>query len=215
MNKRLTFLITSGPTREYLDPVRFLSNASSGRMGAALAIAALRKKHKVIFVTGPSEIAPPDGVQLVPVVTARDMFTAVKRCLPAADIVIGAAAVADYRPAKAAKHKIKKNDRRMTLELVPNPDILGYAGQHKGSAVLAGFALESRNVFTAAREKMRRKNLDCIVANMPAAIGQQRSTAWIIPAYGETVEIKNSAKQKLAGKIIDETLRIFKDREPR
>lgn len=203
-----TFLITSGPTREYLDPVRYLSNASSGMMGCALAEAAVRLGHRVIFVTGPATHARPRGARIVPVMSARQMLAQVKKFLPSADVVIGAAAVSDYRPRAFSRGKIAKTGGPRTLALVENPDIIAYAGRRKGSAVVAGFALETGSVVARARQKLRRKNLDLIVANTPSALGGARTSAVLITAAGIIADRKNITKRTLAGDIIRETIKI-------
>jgi phosphopantothenoylcysteine synthetase/decarboxylase len=207
----LTFLITSGPTREYLDPVRYLSNASSGRMGHELAREALRRKHRVIVVSGPSEIAPPRGAACERVVSAREMFAAVKKHLKKADIVIGAAAVADYRPRTRARHKLKKAGKTACLELIPNPDILAYVGRRKERQVAVGFALESKDILRSAREKMREKRLDLIIANPPASIGGGRTSAWLLFRDGTVLPVPATEKRKLARRIVDEAVRCAKD----
>ncbi|MHB9156017.1 MAG: phosphopantothenoylcysteine decarboxylase domain-containing protein [Endomicrobiales bacterium] len=214
---RLTFLITAGPTREYLDPVRFLSNASSGRMGYALAAAARRRGHRVILVSGPAEPAPPKGITFVPVTSARDMLRKVEENFSAADIVIGAAAVSDYRPGRTQAHKIKKKARSLTLTLtlVQNPDILAWAGKRKKKKILAGFALESDDLLENARKKMSGKNLDLIVANSPSAIGGRSASVWLLRPEGAAVSLKNRAKSFLAERIINETIGIWKNRQAR
>lgn len=160
----LTVLVTAGPTRESLDPIRFISNHSSGRMGYALARAAQERGAHVILVTGPTALEPPPGVELCPVVSARDMCRVVMEKLPAAQIVIKTAAVADYRPVKSQPQKIKKGGD-FALKLVRNPDILQEIGLRKENRFLVGFAAETENLRANAQEKMLKKNLDMIVAN--------------------------------------------------
>ncbi|MGA2091315.1 MAG: phosphopantothenoylcysteine decarboxylase [Endomicrobiales bacterium] len=209
MNKqKLTFLITSGPTREYIDPVRYLSNASSGHMGCALALAAHRRGHRVIFITGPASHARPEGAVVVPVVTAREMFAQVKKWLPQADVVIGAAAVSDYRPRLTSTQKIKKTGTGRTLSLIENPDIIAYAGKHKRDAVVVGFALETADVVHRAQMKLRRKNLDLIIANTPRSLGTNVTNAWIIGPAAHIVQRKKVTKNILAREIIRETIRL-------
>lgn len=212
--KKLRFLITAGPTREYLDPVRYVSNASSGRMGYALAAAAARKGHSVTLVSGPVEIDPPKGTDTVLVTSADEMFKAVRGRFAKADIVIGAAAVADYRPAGLQRHKIKKKSRALTLRLVPTPDIIAWAGKHKDKKAVAGFALESKGLLANARKKMKEKELDLVVANTPKAIGSSRSSAWIL-REGRAAALRGLGKDTLAGRIIDETIAIWEDRQAR
>ncbi len=162
--KGLTVLVTAGPTREALDPVRFLSNRSSGRMGYALAQAALERGAHVILISGPTALETPPGADFYPVVSAREMYAAVMDKLPAADIVIKSAAVADYRPQGIAAQKIKKGGE-MTLKLVRNPDILKEIGEKKGDIFVVGFAAETENLLANGRKKIIAKNLDMIVAN--------------------------------------------------
>lgn len=161
-------LITAGPTREFLDPIRFLTNASSGKMGLALAKEARKKGAKVVVVLGPSGEPAPRGVKIVPVVAALDMHREVMKRRRAADVIIAAAAVGDWRFAAQAKHKIKKNGGRLRLTLIANPDILKEAGRlRRAGQVLAGFALETKNRRGHALEKLKKKNIDLIVANGP------------------------------------------------
>ncbi|MDE3198521.1 MAG: bifunctional phosphopantothenoylcysteine decarboxylase/phosphopantothenate--cysteine ligase CoaBC, partial [Acidobacteriota bacterium] len=161
-----TILITAGPTQEPLDPVRYLTNRSSGRMGYALAQAALDRGAKVILVTGPVALAPPAGARTVPVRTAQEMRDAVFANLEPATVVIKCAAVADFRPAHPAAGKIKKTGRPLTLELEPAPDILAELGRNKGNRLLIGFAAETSDLRTYAAAKLEAKNCDIIAANL-------------------------------------------------
>ena len=176
----MRFLITAGGTREYIDPVRFISNASSGKMGYALARAALKAGHEVTLITAPTALKPPAGAEIVRVESAAEMFAAVKEHFARCDCLIMAAAVADYTPAHPSKTKLKKQAAKLTLELKPTPDILKWAGrQKKPGQMLVGFALEDRDLRANAERKMREKNLDMIVANTPGAIGADTSTLHI------------------------------------
>ncbi|MCL2144384.1 MAG: hypothetical protein FWH43_02665 [Endomicrobia bacterium] len=207
---RFTFLITSGSTKEYIDPVRFISNASSGKMGAALAKAAIDKNNKVIFISGKSEIMPPEGVKLIKIVSAADMFKAVKENMDKADIIIGAAAVADFAPASYKNNKIKNGAKaHQVLKLKKNPDIIAYCGKNKNNRTVAGFALETENHIANAVSKLKSKNLDLIIANGRESLGADKTSVHIISKDGHVITVKNSDKNKIAGKIIDETLRIF------
>jgi phosphopantothenoylcysteine decarboxylase/phosphopantothenate--cysteine ligase len=207
MSKELTFLILSGPTKEYIDPVRYISNESSGKMGLALAEDAIKKGHKVIFISGEVEKYPTQ-VKLVKVTTALEMFKECKHNLQKADIVISAAAVADYRSAKFQKHKIKKSANPMFLELKKNPDIIKYCAQNKSNQVVVGFALETQKLVKNAKLKLQNKNLDLLVANNINSFGSDKTTIYLIKSDNVT-EIKNKNKKFIAGKIIDETIRIF------
>ncbi len=159
-------LITAGPTREAIDPVRYLSNHSSGKMGYAIAGAAAHEGHRVTLISGPTELDVPAGVDFVAIESAQDMYNAVGKWIKDVDLAIFAAAVADYRPASVPKEKIKKTGETMTLELVKNPDILASARPVFGyQGILFGFAAETENVIANARGKLQRKQCDCIIAN--------------------------------------------------
>src|SRR5271169_5698870 len=159
-----TVLITAGPTREKIDPVRYLTNRSSGRMGYAIAEAALRRGARVLLVSGPTAIAAPGAAELTPVESAEEMRQAVLKLLPEATIVIKTAAVADFRPKAVAEQKIKRKGA-MTLELEPTADILTAVARRKTSQVVVGFAAETENVLENARKKLASKSLDAIVVN--------------------------------------------------
>jgi len=172
-------LITAGGTREYIDPVRFISNASSGRMGIALARAGLRAGHEVTLILAPAVLRPPRAATVVPVVSAAEMFAAVKSHFEGCDALVMAAAVSDYTPIRPGRTKRKKQPGPWTLTLKPTPDILAWAGRHKRGRVVVGFALEDRDVLSRAEAKRRAKHADLIVANTPQAIGATESEAWI------------------------------------
>ncbi len=162
----MKILITAGPTREPIDPVRFLSNRSSGKMGYALAEAALNAGHEVVLVSGPVTLTPPEGAEIVQAETAREMFDAVRLRILEADVAIFCAAVSDYRPEQSAPEKIKKTEDELVLTLVKNPDILGTCRSGFGfTGTLVGFAAETENVESNALEKLRRKGCDFLVAN--------------------------------------------------
>jgi phosphopantothenoylcysteine decarboxylase/phosphopantothenate--cysteine ligase len=208
--------ITAGGTREYIDPVRFISNASSGRMGYALARAALKAGHDVTLITAPTALKPPAGAGVVPVESAAQMFDAVKEHFPQCDCLIMAAAVSDYTPARPSRTKLKKQAARLTLELKPTRDILKWAGKHKnqsratghGSRILVGFALEDRDLRANAERKLREKNLDMIVANAPSAIGAERSTVHIKVRGADWVEMAQSGKTRVARRILSLIARV-------
>lgn len=162
----LRFLVTAGPTREAIDPVRYLSNRSSGKMGYAIAAAAAAGGHRVVLVSGPTALEVPVGVDFVPVESAGEMFAAVARRIAAADVCIMAAAVSDYRPVAPADRKIKKTDDRLVLELERTPDILGSARDELGfEGLLVGFAAETDDVAANARAKLAKKRCDLVAAN--------------------------------------------------
>jgi phosphopantothenoylcysteine decarboxylase/phosphopantothenate--cysteine ligase len=205
----MRFLITAGGTREYIDPVRFISNASSGRMGYALARAALNAGHKVTLITAPTALKPPAGVKVVPVQTGAEMFKAVKQHFPKCDCLIMAAAVSDYTPARPSKTKLKKQSTKLTLELKPTPDILKWAGRqrrvctaHHESKIIVGFALEDRDLRANAERKLREKHLDMIIANTPGAIGAERTTVHIKRQDLEWVQVSEASKSIVAKRII-------------
>lgn len=203
----MRFLITAGPTREPIDPVRFISNRSSGRMGYALAAAAHEAGHEVILVSGPVAISPPAGVRLVQVETAREMFEAVQTHLRSCEAAIFSAAVADYRPVQIAGQKMKKSAERLTLELERTEDILGSARSKLGfSGFLVGFAAETENVITHAQEKQQRKGCDMIIANdvSQAGIGfdsVENEVTLCLPG-GRTIALPKQSKAALARVLI-------------
>jgi len=199
--KKMRFLITAGGTREYLDPVRYITNASSGRMGYALAAAALKAGHSVTLISAPTSLVPPTGAKVVSVVSAGDMFKAVKKHFKTCDCLIMAAAVSDYTPVDVAKVKRKKEKKILTLKLKPTEDILAWAGRHKKQHMVVGFALEDRNLKHNAEKKLISKNADLIVANSPAAIGADSSRVLLKTPQGDWVEIAGD-KMKTARGII-------------
>jgi len=184
-------LVTAGPTREALDPVRFLSNRSSGRMGYAIANAAARRGAKVTLVSGPVALKKPAYVDVIDVESAQEMFDAVMRCAPDADIVIKAAAVADYRPETIADHKLKKSDDALSIPLARTQDILATLGANKRAGqFLCGFSMETENVIENSRNKLKKKNLDMIAANNVkeegAGFAVETNVLTLITADGET-----------------------------
>ncbi len=199
----MRILITAGGTREYIDPVRFISNASSGRMGYALVRAALRAGHKVILVTAPTAQRLPSGAKVVEAETAARMFEAVKKNFEMCDCLIMAAAVSDYTPARTAITKIKKNSKSLTLRLKPTADILKWAGKHKRkNQIVVGFALEDKNLRQNAEIKLKEKNLDMIIANTSAAIGAGKSTVQIKTPDRKWLKLQRASKTVIAQKII-------------
>ena len=201
----MNVLITAGPTREYLDPVRYLSNASTGRMGAALAEAAKGAGHRVTLILGPAEVRPPEVDDLVRVTSAREMFDAVEARFEACDALLAAAAVADYRPAAPSAEKIRKGTARLTLDLEPTPDILAEMGRRRRPGqVLVGFCLESEDLQARARAKREAKGLDLVVANSPAAVGADRQDALLIRRDGASDRLTAVTKAELAEAILRE-----------
>ena len=198
----MRFLITAGPTREPIDPVRFVSNPSTGRMGFAVAAAALVAGHEVTVVAGPTTVRRPEGVDVVSVTTTREMFDATLSRFDACDVFVAAAAPCDFRPAQPQSAKLKKDGRAMTLRLAPNPDILLEAGRRKGGRVLIGFAMEVRDARANARRKLREKRLDAIVLNSPAAFGAERSSVTLIRADGREENMEHVTKSELAQTLV-------------
>ena len=207
--KQLTVLITSGPTKEYIDPVRYISNSSSGKMGAALAKAAVKNKLKVIFVSGLDNADLPKQVKQVKIVSALDMFKAVKTNFKKSDIIICAAAVADFRPAKFSKNKIKKDNSLPAIKFIKNPDILEYCGKNKINQIVAGFALETQNLRKNAVIKLNKKKADLIIANNVKALNSDKTSIELF-SKNKNIVFKNISKTLAAEKIINETLGIFK-----
>ncbi len=212
----MRILITAGGTREYIDPVRFVSNASSGKMGYALARVAAVRGHLVTLITAPTSLRPPPRVQVANVVSAADMFQAVRQRFDDCDCLIMAAAVADYTPVGASGTKIKKSGDRLTVELKPTRDILKWAGRNKQGRIVVGFALEDQSLRERAEQKLREKNLDVIVANSPAAIGADSSTVHIKTADGSWMILVDTLKRRTANRILEqiETVALAKSHLP-
>jgi phosphopantothenoylcysteine synthetase/decarboxylase len=199
----MRILITVGGTREYIDPVRFISNASSGRMGYALVRAALRAGHKVTLITAQTTQRLPGGAKVVEVETAAQMFEAVKKDFENCNCLVMAAAVSDYTPVRTAKTKIKKSNKSLILRLKPTTDILKWAGKHKRkNQFVVGFALEDRNLRQNAEVKLKEKNLDMIIVNTSAAIGSDKSTVQIKTPDCKWLKLPMTAKNTIAAKII-------------
>jgi phosphopantothenoylcysteine decarboxylase/phosphopantothenate--cysteine ligase len=205
-------LVTAGPTREEIDPVRFISNHSSGKMGYALARAAYRRGAAVTLVSGPTCLDEPYGVEMVRVISAVEMRDAVLRCLDESTIVIKAAAVADYRPEVRGERKMKKSDRPVTLKLVENPDILAEIGKMKGGRTVIGFAAETDNLVENAREKLQRKNLDMVVANdlgqEGAGFNVDTNVVKLLFREGDVEDVPLMGKDELADLILDRVVML-------
>ena len=201
--KKLNILITAGGTRESIDPVRYITNASTGRMGYAIARAATQTGHAVTLVTAPTSLRPPKEASVIDVVTSDEMFKAVKAGFAKCDCLIMAAAVSDYKPAASSKTKIKKQPSALSLELKPTQDILKWAGRHKvkGQTVV-GFALEDTDILANAERKLKAKKLDMIVANAPAAIGAEKSTLYIKTKTTDWQTLPNQTKSASAKKLL-------------
>ena len=207
-----TVLITAGPTREDLDPVRFLTNRSSGKMGYALAQAAVRRGARTILVSGPVELDAPAGVDWVPVRSTEEMRSAVMARAPEATILIMAAAVADYRPAAVHANKIKRSEGRVTLDLEPTADILAEVGRAKGKSILIGFAAETDRLIENARDKLQRKGADMIVANDVTQEGAgfdiDTNIVTLVLRDGRDIPLPKMTKREVADKILDQALAL-------
>lgn len=205
-------LVTAGPTQEPLDPVRYISNRSSGKMGYALAEAAAARGARVVLVSGPVHLSPPAGVEVVPVRTAAEMRQAVFDHLTESSIVIKSAAVADFHLSKVPDHKVKKTAARMSLELDPTPDILAELGRKKGDCLLIGFAAETQNVAQEARRKLETKNCDMVVGNFVGGseTGFESDQNEVVLALrtGETIPVPRASKREIADRIFDEALKL-------
>ena len=202
-------LITSGPTREFLDPIRFLTSASSGAMGFALAAAARDRGARVTVISGPTGLPAPRGVTVVPVTTARQMLAQALRRAPDASLIFGAAAVSDWRFRRAAPHKIKHDRRALRLTVVPNPDIIkAVASRRRPGQIVVGFALETRGLARSARAKLIDKDLDLIVANGPASLSSQRARVTLV-SRRSTRRLPRSSKARVARAILSEAVKLL------
>ena len=205
----MKMLVTAGPTREPIDPVRFVTNHSSGKMGYALARVAGRRGAKVTLISGPTELRAPVHVQLVQVSSAEEMKSAVFAHHEQCDVIIKAAAVSDYRPVERAEHKLKKGAATQMLELAKNPDILAELGRTKGNrrCILVGFAAETEHLLANAKEKLEQKNLDMIVANDVSqdyiGFGSEQNQVKIISRDGHVEDLPVLSKDEVADRVLD------------
>jgi phosphopantothenoylcysteine decarboxylase/phosphopantothenate--cysteine ligase len=200
----VTFLITAGPTREPIDPIRYISNRSSGKMGYAIAAAALDAGHDVILISGPVNLEPPRGGKIISVSTSEEMFEAVQRYADESNICVLCAAVADYKPAQVSPIKIKKRAGGLSLELIPTRDILESLGRQRARKfLLVGFAAETDHLEANAAKKLRQKNCDVIVAN-DAHIGMETDENELLILFrdGERKKISRAPKQFLARELV-------------
>ena len=204
----MKFLITAGGTREYIDPVRYITNASSGRMGYALARAAINAGHSVRLITAPTSLKPPKDVEVINVQTSKEMFIAVKDNFPKCNCLIMAAAVSDYTPANPSKIKLKKQNQNLTLNLKPTTDILKWAGKNKKDKIVIGFALEDKNILENAEKKLNSKKIDMIIANSINAVGAKKSALFAKIKGRDWLKI-DADKSKTA-KIIISTIKTIK-----
>lgn len=211
-----TILITAGPTRESIDPVRYITNYSSGKMGYALARMARRRGARVILVSGPTALSVPEGVICIAVSSAMEMKEAVMKHMEDASIVIKAAAVADYRPAQYSQSKIKKGAGKFSVDMEQNPDILHCLGEKKGARILVGFAMETEDLIANATDKMIKKNTDMIVANdltvEGAGFGHDTNVVKILDRAGEIEECPLLSKEEVAMRILDRIRTMVEER---
>ena len=215
----VSILITAGPTREYLDDVRFLSNASSGRMGCALAEAAMAAGHQATLVLGPVEMTPPAGAKIVSVTSALQMQTAAKDVFATSDVLIAAAAVSDWRPAERQSGKPARQPGNVHVEFVPNPDIVAGLAANKGSRVVFGFALESVSAgMSAAIERGKRKiiakQLDAVVVNLHDTIGSDEAEFVLCHADGREQRLARSGKRRAADYLVNAAVELWQSRNP-
>ena len=213
--KEKKILVTAGPTQESVDPVRYLTNHSSGKMGYAIAKAAMLRGADVTLVSGRTSIEPPMFVNLVSVVTARDMYEAVTSVSNEQDIIIKAAAVADYRPARISEEKVKKSDGQMSIELERTDDILKFLGEHKRAGqFLCGFSMETQNVIDNSRAKLAKKNLDMVAANNVKVEGagfQGDTNVLTLITQDEEISLPLMSKEDAAFRILDKILLLMQD----
>jgi phosphopantothenoylcysteine decarboxylase / phosphopantothenate---cysteine ligase len=199
----MRILITAGPTREYVDDVRFLSNASSGRMGYSIAAAAIAAGHEVILVTGPVDLPVPDGAKATQIETTDELRMSCLELFPRCDGVIATAAVCDYRPRERVQGKITKTGDPIVLELVETSDVLAELGQQKDHRWVVGFALESQDPRNNAMRKLRMKHCDCIVLNDTSAISSMENSVEILSPDAETLARFTGLKTKIARQLIE------------
>jgi phosphopantothenoylcysteine decarboxylase/phosphopantothenate--cysteine ligase len=199
------FVVTAGPTREAIDPVRFISNRSSGKMGYAIAAAALEKKHEVTLIAGPASIAPPRGAKNVSIITSDELYVAVHRAVRECDVLVMCAAVADYKPAAISARKMKKRKTSLTLKLVPTRDILASLPKRRNYLVV-GFAAETHDLKQNAQKKLRAKNCDAIVANdvsgSETGMESDENEVTIFFRNGESRKISRASKKIIARKLV-------------
>ena len=200
----MKIVITAGGTREYIDPVRYITNASTGKMGYALAKAAIDAQMEVTLISAPTVIERPDVHKFISVETSEQMYRAVRESLDGCDCLIMAAAVSDYAPCQSSNIKLKKKQQKLTIELKPTIDILSWAGKNKTNQYLVGFALEDRNLLINAQEKLINKNLDMIIANSPDAISADYSSVHIKTKHQDWKKYHNISKEKSASIIISQ-----------
>ena len=202
----MRLLITAGPTREAIDPVRYLSNRSSGKMGYAIAEATLEAGHEVVLISGPVHLDPPRGAHFISILTADEMHDAVHRYVRDCDILVMCAAVADYKPAKVSPQKIKKHEENLALELIPTRDILSSLPKKDRQFLVVGFAAETNDVEESAKKKLRAKNCDLIVANdvsrADSGMESDENEVTVLFRSGERQKISRASKKIIARELV-------------
>lgn len=199
----MRLLVTAGPTREYFDSIRYISNPSSGKMGCAIAAAAACRGHDVTLVCGPIEVEPPRGVRIVRVVSADEMLKAARSAFTKADTAVFAAAVCDWRPVRRSARKIAKSQRGRLVQLAPTPDIASTLGRAKAGRITVGFALEDHDGRAHAEAKLRRKRFDAILLNAPAAIGGDRAAIHFLCRGDPWADWGELPKKRVAERLVN------------
>lgn len=216
MRRFSRILVTAGPTRERLDSIRFITNFSTGNMGYELAKEASKRGYRVTLISGPTDLSRPKGVKFIQVEGAGDMYKAVRKNFKGADCLFMASAVSDWRPQRMVRGKIKRGPKNISLRLVQNPDILGEMGRIKDGKILVGFALEANNILKSATEKLKKKNLDLIVANKidkkSTPFGTGKTEATIIDRDGKSESISNVTKRRIAVELLNRAERLWEKR---
>jgi phosphopantothenoylcysteine decarboxylase/phosphopantothenate--cysteine ligase len=207
------FVVTAGPTREAIDPVRFISNRSSGKMGYAIAKAALARGHDVTLISGPASIAPPRGTKIISITTSDELFDAVHRAVRACDVLVMCAAVSDYKPALPAKRKMKKRKTPFALKLIPTTDVLASLPKENRRYLVVGFAAETHDLKINAQKKLRRKNCDLIVANdvsrNDSGMESDENEVVIFSRNGESRKISRTSKKIIARELVKIISKMF------
>ena len=209
----MRFVVTAGPTREAIDPVRFISNRSSGKMGYAIAEAALARGHQVTLISGPASISPPSRTRFIPITTAAQLHDAVHRAVRSCDVLVMCAAVSDYRPASPAMRKMKKRKSPFALKLIPTPDILASLPRENRRYLVVGFAAETHELKINAQKKLRRKNCDMIVANdvsrSDSGMESDENEVIIFFRNGESEQISRASKKIIARELVKKISKMF------
>ena len=212
----MRFVVTAGPTREAIDPVRFISNRSSGKMGYAIAEAAIARGHEVTLISGPASIAPPPRAKFISITTADQLHDAVHRAVSACDVLVMCAAVSDYKPAAPAARKMKKRKLPFALKLIPTRDILASLSRENRRYLVVGFAAETHDLENNAKKKLRKKNCDIIVANdvsrSDSGMESEENEVVIFFRDGESEKISRASKKIIARELVKKISKMFEKR---